>query len=157
MATRTGMDRPRVFEPHMRNSVGTSGKRPGWDLGTERRIDDGRTLARQIGWFSIGLGVAELVAAGRLTRALGMAEKEDLFRLYGLREIGQGIAVLSRRRPIGPMWVRIAGDFLDLSTLATGLDEDNSHRGRVAAAMAAVAGVTALDLLCVRQLSRARS
>jgi hypothetical protein len=148
--------RARAFEPHMADQLGTGREAPGWDLGPERRVDDGKTLARQIGWFSIALGVAEIVAAGRLAEALGMDEKEDLFRLYGVREIAQGVAVLSQRRPLVPMWVRVAGDFLDLGTLATGLDEDNPHRDRVAAAMLAVAGVTALDVICARQLARAR-
>jgi hypothetical protein len=143
---------PRAFEPSMRERVGTATTTPGWDMATERRIDDGETLARQIGWFSIALGVTELVAAEPLARWLGMRGSENVFRLYGLREIGQGIGVLSQRRPEGWMWVRIAGDVLDLATLAPGLSRRNRKRHRVLGAMLAVAGVTALDVLCVQQL-----
>jgi hypothetical protein len=56
------MTRERAFEPGMKSSVGTSRKTSGWDLATERRIDGGKTLARGLGWFSLGLGLAVLVA-----------------------------------------------------------------------------------------------
>lgn len=152
MATTIDRTAERAFEPRMSDRVGTSTSTPGWDLATERRIDDGETLARAIGWFSIGLGAVELVAAERLARYLGVRGSEGVIRLYGLREIGQGIGVLSQRRPEGWMWVRIAGDALDLATLATALTPRNRRRNHVLGAMLAVAGVTALDLLCVKQL-----
>jgi hypothetical protein len=151
MAT-TLNETPRAYEPAMQDRVGTSRSTPGWDLATERRIDDGESLARAIGWFSIGLGVTELVAAERLARWLGVQGREDLIRLYGVREIVQGIGVLSQRRPEGWMWVRIAGDALDLATLAAALGPRNRRRNRVLGAMAAVAGVTVLDVVCARQL-----
>ncbi len=47
-------------------------------------------LARNLGWFSIGLGVVELFAARRLTGALGKGQETPV-RLCGLREIGSGI------------------------------------------------------------------
>lgn len=156
MATMTDTTRPRAFEPGMETGTGAPTRPPGWDPATERRIDDGQTLARAMGWFSIGLGVMELAAAKRLSHYLGMEEKTNLVRLYGVREIAQGVGVLSQRRPRGWIQVRIAGDFLDLATLATGLTPDNRHRGRVVGAMAAVAGATVLDVICERQLSASR-
>jgi hypothetical protein len=42
---------------------------------------------------------------------------------------------------------------LDLGTLALGLNSDNPQRGNVGMAVAAVAGVTALDLVCAQRLS----
>lgn len=146
----------RAFRPAMAERLGTGRVTPGWDLATERRIDDGETLADAIGWFSIALGAAEIAAPGRLARWLGMEGSENLLRLYGLREIGKGVAILSNRRPAGWMWARVAGDFLDLATLAAGLTPDNPKRGNVATAMAAVAGVTVLDLVCARRLGGGR-
>jgi hypothetical protein len=145
--------RERAFEPGMRSSVGTSRKTPGWDLATERRIDDGKTLARGLGWFSIGLGLAELVAPEQIARWLGMEDKTELVRAYGVREIGTGIGILTRRQPAEWIWARIAGDFLDLATLAAHLTPDNEgKRDNVIAAIVAVAGVTVLDVICARQL-----
>ena len=49
------------------------------------------SLARALGWFSLGLGLAELLAAPRITRSLGLRGKERLIRAYGVREIAAGI------------------------------------------------------------------
>lgn len=141
-----------AFRPEMAPRLGTGTRRPGWDRGPERRIDDGQTLAGMIGWFSIALGAAELAAPGRIARWLGMEEQRPLLRLYGAREVTKGVGILSRRRPVGWMWGRVAGDALDLATLATGLRPANRRRRNVLLAMGAVAGVTALDLLCLKQL-----
>jgi hypothetical protein len=142
----------RAFRPEMAGRIGTGSTTPGWDLATERRIDDGETLANAIGWFSVALGAVEIVAPRRVTEWLGMEGSETLVWLYGVREIGKGVAILSNRRPAGWLWARVAGDFLDLATLASGLGADNPRRGNVVTAMAAVAGVTVLDVICARQL-----
>lgn len=155
MATATD-PRERVFRPEMAGSVGTSTERPGWDLETEQQIGDGETLATALGWFSIGLGLTELLATESLARWLGAEDRQDVIRLYGVREIGTGVGILTQRRPAEWLWARVAGDALDLGTLAAGLGEDNPKRGNVMIAMAAVAGVTALDVLCGQQLSKSR-
>jgi hypothetical protein len=103
-------------------------------------------LARALGWFSIGLGLAELLAPRRFTRALGMEGSEGLVRAYGLREIGSGVLSLSVDRGPG-LWSRVAGDAIDLATLATAFRPDNPKRDNVGLALAAVVGVTLLDLL----------
>ncbi|WP_207540481.1 hypothetical protein [Sabulicella rubraurantiaca] len=103
-------------------------------------------LARALGWFSIGLGLAELLAPRQITRALGMEGKEMLVRGYGLREIGHGILSLSPDKKAG-LWSRVGGDALDLATLASAYRPDNPKRGNVGIALAAVAGITLLDLV----------
>lgn len=104
-------------------------------------------MARGLGWFSIGLGVTELVAAESLAESLGMEGKEDLIRLYGVREIGSGVACLGMTPPTGAVWSRVAGDLLDIATLAPYLSDDNPKRRNVGIALAAVVGVTILDVL----------
>ncbi len=149
------MERPRAFRPEMAGEVGSNTRQPGWDLATERRIDDGETLARFLGWFSIGLGAVEVLAPERLGRWLG-TENRTLIQGYGMREIATGVGILSSRRPAEWIWARVAGDALDLATLATALGSDNPRRGNVGLALGAVAGVTVLDVLCGVQLSRRR-
>jgi hypothetical protein len=156
MATKASGARPRAYTPEMRDQVGTATKTPGWDLAVERRLDDGEALANAMGWFSLGLGALELAAPGRLARYLGMEDRTNLVRLYGVREFGKGIGILSSRKPVGWMWARIAGDVLDLATLAGGLTRRNRRRRRVLGAIVAVAGATALDMLAVRQLTQSR-
>src|ERR1700712_1763776 len=102
-------------------------------------------LARALGWFSIGLGVAELVAPGRLARTLGLEGKEGLIRSYGARELASAIPTLSIDKPVG-LAARIGGDALDLGTLAVALHRDNPKRRNAAIATALVAGITLLDL-----------
>lgn len=109
-------------------------------------------LAKGLGWFSIGLGVAELLAARRLTRALGMGGMESLVRAYGAREIATGVTTLSTEKAAG-LWARLAGDALDLATLARGLTPMNPHRRNVKLAMLAVAGVAVLDAVAATAVS----
>ena len=110
-------------------------------------------LARGLGWFSIGLGLFELGAPRFLARQLGMEGNEGLIRAYGAREIASGFAILAAADPMPGVWARVAGDAMDLATLATGLDADNPQKGSVMLAMAAVGGVTALDVYCATTLT----
>ena len=106
-------------------------------------------LAQGLGWFSIGLGIAELAAPCNLARFLRIDERTDLIRVYGMREIATGLGILSQDDPTPWQWGRVGGDVLDLGTLAARLGR-SSQRENVGVAIAAVAGVMALDLLCAR-------
>jgi hypothetical protein len=121
-----------------------------------RSNSSAHALAEGLGWFSIGLGMAELVASGNLARFLGMEGGEELIRAYGVREIVTGVGILSQDDPTSWMWGRVGGDALDLGTLATGLGRDNPRRANVGLAMAVVAGVAAMDVYCVRALAGER-
>jgi hypothetical protein len=109
-------------------------------------------LGKALGWFSIGLGLTELVAARRLTRALGMEGHETLVRAYGAREIGSGILSLSTEKHTG-LWSRVAGDGLDIATLMTAMRPDNPKRDNVRIALAMVVGVTLLDIAAAQAFS----
>jgi hypothetical protein len=110
-------------------------------------------LARGLGWFSFGLGFAELFGTRRMARAFGLEGSETLIRAYGLREIAAGTACLSTERRFG-LWSRVAGDCMDLLTLATALDAPPRQRRNVKLAFLAVIGVTALDVIGARALAR---
>jgi len=114
-------------------------------------------LAAGLGWFSIGLGLYELLAPRHLSRVLGMRGQERLIQGYGTREIATGIGILLARDKAPWLWGRVGGDALDLATLAGWFDENNRRRSNVGLAMAAVAGVTALDVVCAQQLSAEKS
>ncbi|MBF9235034.1 hypothetical protein [Microvirga alba] len=110
------------------------------------------SLARGLGWFSLALGVAELAAAGRAARWLGMERNETLLRACGIRQIATGVGVLARDDPAPWIRARLAGDALDLLVLGKGLTNINTERDRVALAIGAVAGVTIIDALCAKAL-----
>src|SRR5260370_9335550 len=97
-------------------------------------------VARGRGWFSIGLGLTEMVMPRMLTEQMGMQGKESLLRFYGAREMAAGIGILMSDNPGPWIWGRVAGDELDRATLATGLDKQNPRKGNFAIALAAVAG-----------------
>lgn len=109
-----------------------------------------RSAARGLGWFSIGLGVAELLAPRAVARVTGMRGREAMVRAAGVREILTGIGLLAARRPGPWMWVRVAGDAVDAATLGW------RGRPRLGArrAMAAVAGLAALDAGCAAAVER---
>jgi hypothetical protein len=119
---------------------------------------DDEQLARALGWFSIGLGVAEVVAPRALSKLIGVKEdNETLLRVLGLREIASGIGILTQRRPAGWLWARVVGDAIDLACLGAALASPDTSRGGVAAAAAAVGGVMVADVICARQLSESLS
>jgi hypothetical protein len=113
-------------------------------------------LGKGLGWFSIALGVAELVAPQRITRALGMEGKEAIVRAYGARELASGILSLSPDKQVG-LWSRVAGDGLDAAALMTGLRDDNPKRQNVETAMLMVAGITLLDIVCAQGITARHS
>lgn len=112
------------------------------------------SLAHGLGWFSIGLGLAELVASRRLGQLIGVRDDRGMLPVLGLREIATGIGILAQPRQAGWLWMRVAGDIMDLSLLATAMTARRNQPDRIMAAAAAVVGVTMLDIFCSRQLSR---
>jgi uncharacterized membrane protein len=113
--------------------------------------------ARGLGWFSIGLGLAEIGAPRSLARLIGISDDDEtrntMFAL-GLREIASGIGILASPQSPGWVWSRVGGDLMDLALLGKAMNDDQNDRNRVAAATAAVAGVTVVDFLTGQQLSR---
>jgi uncharacterized membrane protein len=109
-------------------------------------------LARNLGWFSIGLGLVQLLAPRRLGRAIGVGDHPVLMRLLGLRELASGLSILTQANPTPGLKARVAGDVMDLALLGSSLTTSNSKECALIAT-AVVAGVTALDVKCARQLS----
>jgi hypothetical protein len=103
-------------------------------------------LAKQLGYLSIGLGLAELVAPKALCRMTGIPGWENVVRAYGAREIATGLAILTTHSPEPWIWARVAGDVIDMATVATGLQQDNDKRGANVVVLGALAAVTALRL-----------
>ena len=100
-----------------------------------------------------GLGLAELLAPGNLARFLGMEERTELIRVYGVREIATGrrdpVAGRSRRPGCGAASEATCSTS---ATLASGLKRSNPSGRTSAWRSTAVAGVLALDLLCAGAL-----
>jgi hypothetical protein len=113
-----------------------------------------RKMARGLGWFSLGLGLTQVLAPEWLGRKTGLGERTGLMRLLGTREIATGLLVLSESRPAAGMWGRVAGDVMDLAVLAGGYNSFGTRRDRIVKSAAAVLGVTLADLGCALALQR---
>ncbi len=132
-----------------------SGREFGPDGGRDalKKYVDEERLARGLGWFSIGLGLAELLAPRGVAKVAGMRGNTTLIRLFGLREIASGIAIFAGgKRPAAALWSRVAGDALDFACLGAAYATPGNDAARLTFATANVLAVSALDVLCARQL-----
>ena len=113
--------------------------------------DIGKT-ARALGWFSVGLGVMELLAGRKIGRAVGQQGHIGTVRLFGVREIATGVALLQAKPAQHGVWLwaRVAGDALDLLALARGTFKRPFGAGLAAII---VAGVTVIDIAAASQAS----
>jgi hypothetical protein len=109
-------------------------------------LGSGDRLTRALGWFSIGLGLTQLLSPRSLTRRLGMRGAEPMTRLCGAREIASGMLALSIDRKLG-LWSRLAGDAFDIAALVPATSRYNPRSGNAKLALAAVVGITALDVI----------
>jgi hypothetical protein len=108
-------------------------------------------LARGLGWFSLALGAGELLYTGGLRNFLGLDEGADkTLRAYGLREVLTGVGILASADARPWVWARVAGDALDIASLAKA--GRGGRKGAIGFALASVAAVTALDVICGQEL-----
>jgi hypothetical protein len=144
-------ERPRYLE---RPEVAGGGARAG--VGDALANIDARQLAVGLGWFSIALGLAEVAAPQWVAELAGIEVSRDsraVISAFGAREIANGLAILAQ--PENALWVqtRVGGDIADLTALGLALGGAKNDQTRVGAAIAAVAGITLLDVLCSLRLA----
>lgn len=109
-------------------------------------------LAKGLGYFSIALGLAEVMSPRAVCRAAGIEGHEGLVRAYGAREIATGVAILMSHDATPWIVGRIAGDVVDIATVARGSQSNGGRSENVAMTMVALLGVTALDIYCANGL-----
>jgi hypothetical protein len=115
-----------------------------------------RSLVKPLGWFSIGLGVAELLAPRRIAEAHGEPRADTLVRGFGVREIAAGIGILAAPQRSAGLWARAAGDVLDIGAagLAAGRGQGRA-RAIALGSLAFCAGALVIDLLTARAVAAA--
>lgn len=117
-----------------------------------------RRLANALGWFSIGLGAAEVLAPGGLMEMIGISDHDkfsrSLVRFHGARELALGVGILAQPKAAGWIWGRAAGDLIDLASLGAACTSSGSDGKKLAGAAAVVLTVAALDVICAKELSR---
>jgi hypothetical protein len=121
---------------------------------------DGRQaakLAEGLGWFSLGLGVPQLVAPGLVNRIAGIendVRSRAAQRLVGLRELGHAAGILGTSNPAPWVWSRVAGDVMDLMLLGRAWASKRDSAARLALATVQVTGIGVLDLMTAIGLTR---
>jgi uncharacterized membrane protein len=151
-------DAPQQFERQDVHSLEQGRFIPAGGWQEESAAVDPAQLATGLGWFSIGLGLAQLAAPRQVAQLIGVEdtdESQSLLRAIGVREIVSGLGILTQPAGRRSDWVkaRVGGDVMDLALLGRALAAGDNDQGKVTAALAAVAGVTAVDLFVSRQLS----
>ncbi|HEX8002035.1 MAG TPA: SRPBCC family protein [Mycobacteriales bacterium] len=117
-------------------------------------------LARALGFASLGLGAAQLAMPRRVAKAAGVddsATAHPVIVAVGARELVHAAGLLGSRKRRGT-WAttRVLGDALDLAVLGAALrGRSGERRRRVTLATAAVAGITALDVVAAVKERRA--
>lgn len=116
---------------------------------------DYKKLGLGLGLFSIGLGLLEVTAPGRLARWLGVDGKtaKRVIALFGARELVAGGMLLRGPAVSTNMWNRVIGDGIDLAALGLAFARSD-RRPAVAGALGFVVGATLLDAWTARGLDQ---
>ena len=124
-----------------------------------RRTDEtADRLALAFAAFSYALGSAQLIRTGTVNRAMGIPDDDTNHTVQqgiGLRELASGTGLLLARRKAPWMWLRVAGDVMDLAVLGLVWASGFGRRGRLLGAMAFIGLVLAADVRAALRLARA--
>jgi hypothetical protein len=122
-------------------------------------VDDAE-FGRGLGWASIGIGLTEILAPGQVNNLLGLEDTPDrrgALRVFGVRELAQGISILTEDRANETMeagvFARVAGDMID--SVALGVAATKTKRPfQFAVVTAMVLGIGLADALCAKRLAQ---
>jgi uncharacterized membrane protein len=102
-------------------------------------------VAGCLGWLSVGLGLAALLAPRKLGELTGVDDRQGLIRLVGVRELVSGIGLLTQPSKSPWLWSRVAGDLMDLAVLGSAHRGTGRGRSRAIGTAAVVAAIGAAD------------
>ena len=115
-------------------SVQRHNRYDGYRWSGSQNDDTNERITSGLGWFSLGLGVTQLVAPGGLNTLIGAPNTEtarSLQGIVGLREIAAGIGILHAVPPGRLALGRVAGDLMDLVLLGSAFTARGSGRARL--------------------------
>jgi uncharacterized membrane protein len=118
-------------------------------------------LPNMLGWGSLGLGIPQTTMPGRFDAAIGIeADAKSRFwtLVVGVREYAAaaGILALERPRPVTWLWARVGGDVMDLTLLLSAWRNKRADSFRLAAAIGAVLGIGAADVIAALRFTRSQ-
>lgn len=112
--------------------------------------------ARALGWASIALGLAEMLAAPAIARLLQVEGRENVIRAMGAREVASGVLTLSVDARKG-LTTRLIGDAVDAAALLAARRSRDDGTGGLDGALGMVAAIAVADALCLRTAQANRS
>ena len=107
-----------------------------------------RRIAKFLGAFSFGLGVAQLAVPERLNDLIGVKDTPKtraIQRACGVQELTAAQGIFSFSPPTPVLWTRVAGDMVHVGLLVRALGNRRSDQGRLRGALGAVAGIALID------------
>ncbi|MBV9870066.1 MAG: SRPBCC family protein [Frankiaceae bacterium] len=113
-------------------------------------MSNDQTIARSLGYLSLGLGLSQLLAPRQFAQTIGVRDRSDtttLVRLIGARELLAAAGLLTSRNPAPWVWLRVGGDLMDLALLGRAASANDNEQDRVSGALAGTVGITAVDVL----------
>jgi uncharacterized membrane protein len=113
-------------------------------------------LADGLGWFSLGLGTAQLLAPGEVNRMIGVHDDPRTRfwqRVVGLQELSAAAGILGVRRVREWLWGRTAGDVVHLTMLERAFQGRCEDPARLAGAIVSVLGTFAADAYAAARLT----
>lgn len=108
-----------------------------------------------LGFAQLALAAFELARPGALARSIGLRQNHTFLKGFGAREMATGAGLFGWRRGRGRslwIWARVAGDAMDVATIAPALSRSNPRRNAAFVALGIVAAVTVIDVLCAKAL-----
>ena len=131
---------------------------PDWDDVREKlpempEVSD-RAVAKGLGWASLAIGLTEILAPRKLEKTMGIGNTQNtgILRVLGIREVLQGVDILSHKDPTPGLWARVAGDMLD-GALLTAAGIKSRNRSGFLTICALVLPVVVLDMIYAKRCS----
>jgi uncharacterized membrane protein len=118
---------------------------------------EGAGLSRTLGWLAVAAGLTDLAVPTLMARAAGLKPNTRTslgVRAMGAHSLASGLAILLRPRRPAPMWVRFAGDFLDLGVFGLLARSRTGSKPRIGATLLAMAARTTLDAIASHQVQQ---
>ena len=121
----------------------------------ERRRRHGRArVGADVGWVSVGIGLAAVAVPGPLMKAIGLGDRPNLGRLIGARDLVLGTGLLRGQNTAAWCLTRGIADARDVALIIGGAASGAFRRDRAPIGVASGAGFSALSFWLARRLER---
>jgi hypothetical protein len=114
-----------------------------------------KEFATGLGFASIAIGLSEILMPRKLEKSMGIHNgvNTGILRVMGVREILQGVDILTHDDPTPGIVARVVGDVLDTALLGIAATKTRKP-GSFATVFLSVMGIGLLDMICAGRLAK---